>query len=186
MSSIKAHQFHCAVIAAVASSAFINIAFAEEAERKEEKIARAVRAAPSSLSQNATIVDVDGTKLRSGTNEWVCMPGLWEGDEHPMCNDAVWMKFMQAIGNKADFRTDRVGLAYMLEGDAKVNNADPFDTEPAPGEVWVEEGPHLMLLLPEAKMLEGFSDDPNQGGPYVMWKNTPYAHIMIPVAAREE
>ena len=26
--------------------------------------------------------------------------------------------------------------------------------------------------------------DPNRGGPYVMWKGTPYAHIMVPVGER--
>jgi hypothetical protein len=27
------------------------------------------------------------------------------------------------------------------------------------------------------------STDPWNGGPYVMWKGTPYAHIMVPVDA---
>ena len=26
--------------------------------------------------------------------------------------------------------------------------------------------------------------NPNSGGAYVMWKGTPYAHIMVPVAQR--
>jgi hypothetical protein len=30
-------------------------------------------------------------------------------------------------------------------------------------------------------MLEGITDDPSQGGPWVMWRDTPYAHIMVPV-----
>ncbi len=64
------------------------------------------------------------------------MPGVWAGDDHPMCNDDVWVKLMKAVGAKAEFHTDRVGISYMLEGDANVNNADPYDTEPNPGEVW--------------------------------------------------
>jgi len=32
------------------------------------------------------------------------------------------------------------------------------------------------------RALEGLTDDPYAGGPYVMWKDTPYAHIMIPLA----
>jgi len=43
-----------------------------------------------------------------------------------------------------------------------------------------------MVVLPDPKMLEGISDDPNNGGPYVMWKGTPYAHIMIPIAPRKK
>jgi len=33
------------------------------------------------------------------------------------------------------------------------------------------------VIVPDTKMLQGISDDPNNGGPYVMWKGTPYAHI---------
>ena len=92
---------------------------------------------------------------------------------------------MQAVGVKADFHTDRVGISYMLVGDSSpVSNTDPFDTKQDPGEVWVQEGPHLMIVFPNPKMLEGMSDDPKNGGPYVMWKGTPYAHLMIPVAAQ--
>ena len=40
-----------------------------------------------------------------------------------------------------------------------------------------------MLILPKA-MLSGMTDDPHKGGPYVMWKDTPYAHIMIPIGDR--
>ena len=183
----KRTRWSCfALIATIAIPASVSITLAEGAESKDEKIARAMRAAPPSISQNATIVDVDGTVLRPGTNGWTCMPGLWAGDDHPMCNDDVWVKLMKAIGAKAEFHTDRIGVSYMLAGDANANNADPFDTKPDPGEVWVQEGAHLMVLLPDPKMLEGISNDPNNGGPYVMWKGTPYAHIMIPIAHREK
>jgi hypothetical protein len=29
--------------------------------------------------------------------------------------------------------------------------------------------------------LSALPTDPNNGGPWVMWKGTPYAHIMVPV-----
>ena len=162
----------------------VQIALAGEESTKEEKIAQAMRAAPPAISQDATIVDVDGTELRPGTNGWTCMPGIMPGDEHPMCNDDVWVKLMKAVGAKAEFHTDRIGISYMFEGDVNVNNTDPFDTEQDPGEVWVQEGPHLMVLLPDPKMLEGIPNDPNNGGPYVMWKGTPYVHIMVPLGKR--
>lgn len=31
-----------------------------------------------------------------------------------------------------------------------------------------------------------FPEDPGQGGPYVMWKDTPYPHVMVPVGPREK
>lgn len=152
---------------------------------KEAKIARAMQAAPPSLSKNATIMDIDGTVLREGTNDWHCMPAAGPDSNYPMCNDAVWMRALDALSKKADFKTDRIGVSYMLAGDDAVNNADPFDTKRDPGEVWVQEGPHLMILVPEPKMLEGISDDPENGGPYVMWKGTPYVHIMVPMGPRQ-
>jgi len=148
----------------------------------EDKIERAMQAAPEGIAKNATIMEADGTILRKGTNGWTCLPSAGPGSTHPMCNDAVFMSVMGALGKKADFKTDRIGFSYMLAGDDNVNNADPFDTKQDPGEVWVQEGPHLMIVVPDIKMIEGISDDPTNGGPYVMWKNTPYVHLMVPVA----
>lgn len=162
-----------------------SFSFAAEDGSREAKIARAMEAAPGFITKNATIIDVDGTVLRQGTNGWQCLPASAAGS-HPMCNDEVWMRLMKAVGNKAEFKTEKVGFSYMLAGDDNVNNADPYDTKPDPGEVWVQEGPHLMILVPDPEALKGLSDDPDNGGPYVMWKGTPYAHIMVPVGPREK
>ena len=155
-----------------------------KAEPKEAKIARAMRAAPLSITQGATIVEMDGTVLRKGSNGWTCLPGTSLGDQYPMCNDEVWSGLMKALMSKSKFKAEKIGVSYMLAGDAPVSNSDPFATERKPGDVWVQEGPHLMIAVPDSKMLEGISTDPNNGGPYVMWKGTPYAHIMVPVAPR--
>ncbi len=69
----------------------------------------------------------------------------------------------------------------MLHGGSDASNTDPFATEPAPGEEWIESGPHIMIVVPESAALENLPTDPTSGGPYVMWKGTPYAHIMVPV-----
>jgi hypothetical protein len=167
--------------------AFLAVAGASRAETGDQQatIARAMQAAPESISKNATIADADGTILKQGSNGWRCLPASGPGSDHPMCVDEVWMSLMSALSNKTDFKTDRMGISYMLAGDDNVNNADPFDTSPNPGEVWVQEGPHLMIIVPDKKMLEDISDDPNNGGPYVMWKGTPYVHIMVPVGPRQ-
>jgi hypothetical protein len=151
-------------------------------ETTADIIARAESAAPSHVSKHATIYAMDGhTVLREGNNGWHCMPGIHviPGDTHPMCNDAVWQKWMHAIANGEEFTTDRIGLGYMLKGDAHVSNTDPTATDPKNGDVWIEEGPHVMVIVPK-ELLKGVSDDPHNGGPYVMWKDTPYAHIMFP------
>jgi len=169
-------------VAAIAL-AIAAVAYAATEPSKQAQIDRAMQAAPASISEHAAIMTSDGTMLRQGSNGWTCMPDAGAGSTHPMCNDAVWMELMAAVGKQAPFETTRIGISYMLAGDDHVNNADPFDTQQDPGEVWVQEGPHLMIVVPKAA-LAGVSDDPDNGGPYVMWKDTPYAHIMVPVAPR--
>ena len=46
---------------------------------------------------------------------------------------------------------------------------------------WGLHLPHLMIVVPSLAALEGISTDPNNGGPYVMYPGTPYAHIMAPI-----
>ena len=86
--------------------------------------------------------------------------------------------------NKKPFKAEGVGIAFMLAGDTGASNTDPFATEKTASNQWVVEGPHLMVIVPDTGQLEGLSTDPHNGGPYVMWKGTPYAHIMVPVADR--
>lgn len=161
-------------------------ACAQEGESVEDKIARAMSAAPADVSANATIVDVDGTVLREGSNGWTCMPGiaLIPGDKHPMCNDAVWTAWMKAAANGEEFTTDVIGVSYMFGGDAMVNNDDPGATDPNDGGTWVQEGPHLMLLLPSMEIVDGMTRDPYAGGPYIMWGDTPLQHVMVPIEAK--
>lgn len=165
---------------------FSGVAYANEKESAEAKIARAITAAHPDITDNATIMDVDGTVLRKGTNGWTCLPGigLIPGDKHPMCNDEVWMKWMKAAAEGKPFSTDVVGVSYMLAGDALVSNDNPAATDPKDGGVWVQEGPHLMLLFPTTDSIAALSRDPFAGGHYVMWDKTPLVHLMIPLAAK--
>jgi hypothetical protein len=158
-------------------------AVATAGDHAQEMIAQAMSAGPASISAEATIMDSDGTILREGSNGWTCMPHTMPGDNAPMCNDALWMKMMQAVGSKAEFEADGVGISYMLQGDygAGVSNATPYHPDPKNAEDYTETGPHLMIVVPK-ELLKGITTDPSSGGPYVMWGDTPYAHIMVPVA----
>ena len=74
-----------------------------------------------------------------------------------------------------------VGVGYMLQGDrVGGSNTDPFATEPTADNQWVVSPPHVMVLTPDPRQLESLPTDPKNGGPWVMWKGTPYAHIMVP------
>ncbi len=161
---------------------------AAQTSAADTKLARAMSAAPSDVSGAATIVDVDGTVLREGTNGWTCIPGipLIPGDEHPMCNDATWTAWLKAAQTGGDFSTDVVGVSYMLQGDAMVHNMDPTAATPDDSGMWVQDGPHLMLLFPSPEMIASLPRDPYAGGPYVMWDNTPMVHVMVPVEPKSK
>lgn len=145
-------------------------------------IASALSAAPPALAATATVMSHDGRVLRRGTSDWVCLPDMPEvPNETPMCLDAPWRDFIDAWMNKRTPVVTRVAFGYMLQGDMPVSNTDPFATAPTATNQWIPDGtPHVMVLLPDAKLLETLPTDPANGGPFVMWKGTPYAHVMIP------
>lgn len=152
------------------------------AESSDTKIHRAMAAAPQSVSKQATIVDSSGEVLQKGENSWICMPDTMPGDKAPMCNDALWMEMMSAVVTKANFKATGIGISYMLQGDigSGVSNATPYHPDHKSAEDYTETGPHLMIIVPK-EMLKGITRDPKSGGPYVMWGDTPYAHIMVPI-----
>ncbi len=158
-------------------------------ESDKAKIKRAMKAAPKQISDQATIMDADGTILRDGSNGWTCFPGvpLIPGDKHPMCNDEVWMEWLAAIMNGSIFPGETnpnpwtpgaIGYSYMLRGDALVNNDDPTGGEIG---IWDQEGPHLMMLFPSLDDIAFLPRSPLVGGPYVMWDGTPLVHVMVPL-----
>ena len=150
-----------------------------------ELIAEAESAAPESVTKNATIKTSDGRVLRQGSNSWTCYPG--SGAIGPMCNQSQWDELIGAVMTKAPIDVQKFSLSSMMAGEGEalgVSNVDPFATEPTDDNQWVKEGPHLMILVPDPAMLEGISTDP-QDPVYVMWKGTPYAHIMVKVGAQE-
>ncbi len=103
----------------------------------------------------------------------------------PMCMDGPWMEWADAWMNKKPFQAKALGISYMLAGDGGASNTDPFAEGMTDDNQWIVEGPHLMIITPDQALLDSLPTDPSYGGPYVMWKGTPYAHIMIPVGARK-
>ncbi|PWE16432.1 hypothetical protein DDZ18_13520 [Marinicauda salina] len=158
---------------------------AAQEEDADAKIASAMSAAPAVISADATIMDHDGTVLREGDNGWTCFPET--AALGAMCNEAHWNEMIGALMAQEDFTASEFSVSYMLAGDGAapgVSNIDPYATEPTEDNDWVREGPHLMIIVPDPAMLEGMSTDPADPV-YVMWKDTPYAHIMVRVEAYE-
>ncbi|NNG15184.1 MAG: hypothetical protein HKM89_01800 [Gemmatimonadales bacterium] len=171
------------------SIAFLGLATVAGAQEKEgmspkAKIAEAVSAGPAELATNAAVVDWDGTVLREGSNGWTCFPDVKDSPgTDPMCLDQQWMKWADAWVNKKDATgVTEIGIGYMLRGGYDASNTDPYATGPAEGDDWIRSGPHLMVITPDAAALDNLPTDPKSGGPWVMWKGTPFAHIMVPIS----
>ena len=77
--------------------------------------------------------------------------------------------FVDAFGCGADCR------------ETAASNTDPFATTPAEAGSWLVDGPHLMVIVPNPDRFDPFPSDQSSGGPYVMWKGTWYAYVMVPI-----
>ena len=151
---------------------------------REKLILDALKAAPPTLVEKVTVKDWEGNVLRKGDSNYTCLPTppLLQGSA-PMCMDGPWMAWADAWSNKKPFSVNTIGVSYMLAGDEGSSNIDPYAEKPTAENQWAVEGSHIMIVAPPA-LLEGLPTDPGVGGPYVMWKGTPYAHIMVPIGAR--
>jgi hypothetical protein len=145
-------------------------------------VARVMTAAPPSVVKGATIVQLnaDGTvrTLQKGANGFTCM---MVDTGTPGCADKNAMDWMRALMTH-EAPPAGVGFMYMLGGDSGASNTDPFATAQTADNHWVKTGPHVMIVGPAVKTM-GYpmTADPDPTKPFVMWPETPYAHLMIPV-----
>lgn len=178
------------------STIFPGQAIAQGKSSSAHKIANAITAAPRFISGKATIMDWPATEgaqmatLRSGTNGWTCLPDspATKGND-PMCVDDQWMSLMHALMTKATPKVSRAGIGYMTApGGTHGSNTDPYATKATPDNDWGIDPPHVMLLVPDRGALEGIPTTRRSGGggPWVMWGDTPYAHIMVPVSSQKK
>ena len=146
------------------------------------KIARAMRAGPPEITRNATVAEMDShgnmaRVLRTGTNEWVCVPG----DENrvgapPMCVDQLGMQwFKDILAGKPAPTISTPGLCYMLCGATQHSNDTPFDRTSAA----IPIGPHWMVLWPFDPKHCGLPTTVRDAGAWIMFSGTPYAYLHI-------
>jgi len=153
----------------------------------EQLIASATKAAPPAVAKDAAVIDLnaDGTArtVRAGKNGYTCLADnpVTPGPD-PMCADANAMEWVNAWVNHLQPPKGKLGIAYMLEGGTDASNTDPYATAPAPNNHWVKTPPHIMVVG-TATMMQAYprSADPDTTKPYVMWADTPYEHLMVPV-----
>jgi hypothetical protein len=138
-----------------------------------EKIVDALRAGPSFITKNATLLDWPATPggeyrvLRQGTNEWTCLPGIpgYPHDE-PGCFDPTFMQWMKDSLAGRRPHIDRIGISYMYAGAWAPNRSAKNDGSTS-SEFHV--GPHIMIVSPHQSQEEllPLSHDGSDGLPYV-------------------
>jgi hypothetical protein len=179
------YRFTVSAIALLAVIASATVAASAQQTNAPDSayVAKVMAGAPAAVVQNATIVEMQQggpmRTLQTGTNGFTC---LMLDPATPMCADKNAMLWMGALMHHTA-PPNAVGFVYMLAGDNGTSNSDPYATAATPDNHWVKTGPHVMLVGPSVKTM-GYpmTADPDVSKPYVMWPNTPYAHIMIPVS----
>jgi hypothetical protein len=161
------------------------------------KIENALSAGPKFITDHATVMDWPSAQdkelkmrvLREGSNGWTCMPDRLGTPRHnPMCADQTMMKWMMAIRAGEKPNIDRVGISYMLQGEAGADVQDLNAKTPPEGKDWYYVGPHVMLVLPDSDRdaLKDVGQDTLSGAPYVRGPSSPSPLLVIPVAKPDE
>tara|TARA_B100001027_G_scaffold102832_1_gene70705 strand:+ start:243 stop:791 length:549 start_codon:yes stop_codon:yes gene_type:complete len=148
-------------------------------------------AAPDFIADYATVIGVDGSVLKEGTNGWTCesfmpMPeGGFPSAHHaaPACSDKNAVAWATAYKASEVPKLEADGWIWMLHGDLGVDNftLGTDGQKDAGHEHYIESGPHMMLMPKDPSSFDGLSTDYTTGAPYVMYSGTPYVHMMIPL-----
>jgi hypothetical protein len=97
-----------------------------------------------------------------------------------MCFDTPAMAWVGSWMTGMEPEIETMGLSYMLMGSYDNSNTDPFAGPPENPADGVITGPHVMIFPVDAATLKGMNTDHTTGEPYVMFQDTPWAHLMMP------
>jgi len=95
------------------------------------------------------------------------VPGRPQHD--PMCTEETMVKRLSATLAGKKPAIDRVGLSYMLLGDARQGQSAVPAKEPGQVKEWFYVGPHIMVVLPDSARdaLRGINQYLSNNQPYV-------------------
>ena len=140
------------------------------ASTDKDKVADALRAGPTFITRNATLLDWPSTPageyrvLRKGADDWSCLPGSPQlPHDEPMCLDRVFLRFMKDSFAGRDPRADGLGVAYMYAG-AWVPHSTTEGKRP---DQYFHVGPHIMIVTPNQSDLRAFTTNGAAGDVYI-------------------
>jgi hypothetical protein len=173
------------LIAAVA--AYAQTPASRKSKSDAEKVASALQAGPKLVTQNATVLD-DPTSpggeyrvLRTGTNEWTCLPGApGAAHDEPGCFDQVFLQFIRdSIAGRTP-HVQSVGISYMYRGQWLPNTSHAMGS----GDEF-RVGPHIMILGLDQKLLQTFNQDGSNGQPYANHLDGLHSELFLVIPVRE-
>lgn len=154
-----------------------------KAMSEKDQTALALSAAPPRVSKDAGVMiyGADGklTEVRKSSNGFVCVPTVMNlPDPDPMCMDAAGLQWLTDISNNAPKPSNTVpGIAFMARGGSHFEK-DGKVVMSAEGAKVVKEPPHWMVMWPFDPSSQ-LPVVPNASGVYIMFQDSPYAHLMI-------
>jgi hypothetical protein len=176
--------------------------FTSHQHSDEWLIKNALSAGPDWITDKATVKVMDmhaetsggghmmERVLCRGSNGWTCMPDVPGRPQHdPMCGDETMMKWLKAVMAGEKPNIDRVGLSYMLMGEARQGQNVPPAKDLSKVKEWFYIGPHIMIVLPDSDTaaLRDISQDLAQDGAYATSINhSPNLLWVIPVGKKGE
>ena len=160
----------CRAVPAGMLVGLLSLPAAAQDRAQDARIASALSAAPEGVAARATVREWGSEAvLRAGDNAYTCFPSM-PGDARPMCLDEPWIQFIEAfLARKQPPPVGHIAVGYWLQGAS--TDGEDFDGEP-----------HIALLAPRA-VIDSLPDEPSNGAPWVMWKGTPFEHVMILVTS---
>lgn len=155
-----------------------------KAMSEKDQTALALSAAPARVAKDAGVMiyGADGklTEVRKSSNGFICIPTLMNlPDPDPMCMDAAGHQWLTDISSNAPKPSNTVpGIAYMARGGSHFEK-DGKVVMSGDGAKVVKEPPHWMVMWPFDPAVTQLPTVPNASGVYIMFQDSPYAHLMI-------
>ena len=151
---------------------------------EKDQTALALSAAPAHLAKGAGVMiyGADGklTEVKKSSNGFTCIPTVTNLPiPDPMCMDPASHQWMNDMMSGAPKPTNTVpGVAYMARGGSHYEK-DGKVVMGAEGAKVVKEPPHWMIFWPFDPATTKLPTVPNPSGVYIMFEDSPYAHLMI-------
>ena len=151
---------------------------------EKDQTALALSAAPAHIAKEAGVMiyGADGklTEARKSSNGFTCIPTVMNLPEpDPICMDAASHQWMNDMMSNAPKPSNTIpGVAYMARGGSHYEKNGKVVMSGEGAKV-VKEPPHWMIMWPFDAATSKLPTAPNPSGVYIMFEDSPYAHLMV-------